>query len=356
MKRPLKIMMFPTFNRVPNYNKLIADACGQIRMLPHAKYLNLSDSYNIKVDVFRHGGHLDKQYLNSYDIIWANRDSLLRFENRDEIFDIVSDSSKKIIIDLDDAIFDIDSSHIESSHYLKLKADLKSLIDISDVVLCSTAGVKKSVERHCSTKETKIIRNALDTSWFRGCNKQKKSDEVRYYYYGTNTHKNDWRMIEPYIIDFARRNPRAQFILTGVVSAEDIKGYPSNIYNVEPPIYARFNYKAFFKFVAEDINPDFVLAPLEKTLFNQAKSELKALEAIAIGSVPIVSSGFEYDQLKPFLDHPVFYCENATDWCESFEKTKSDGLHIKEVTRRQCLAKYDIKNRTNDIAEILKII
>lgn len=351
MKVDLKVMMVPTFNHVSEYHSYVADACSQIRMLPHANNLNISS--NLTIDIFRHVADMRQKFLDPYDIVWVNRTSLLRFPNRREALDLVASSGKKVVLDLDDAILDIDDFHSEASHYRALKQDLKSVIEISNLVLCSTPGVQKSVKQHCPHTKTKVIRNAIQKDWVSNKVSSKKPEKIKVCYYGTNTHKNDWKVIEAYVVDLAKRFPSVDFILIGILTQDELSSLPKNIFLRSSPVLAKYNYRAFLKFMIEDIKPDYILAPLEKTHFNYSKSELKALEALAFGATPIVSKGFEYDELSATLDDGRLFCDSASDWYDSLGSSVTGNLRVSKQSREKCLDEYSMENRSQEVLKAL---
>lgn len=345
------VLVIPTTNTDVNGN-FIADACGQIRILnPLAELVKQNDGYDYEI-IYPDGDVLLESYICKFDFVWTNRTALLGFSNFSSVLECINRAEIKLILDLDDALLKVDMRHPEASYYLNLKSQLSMIIGSASMVSCSTDGVSKDVKDNFPNTKTRIVRNSISDDKIFEIPKKTKSPVICYY--GTNTHKPDFKMIEAVLFDTAERHPTVKFPILGVLSEGDLSWAPSNVYIVDVPLYSRLHYRSFMSFLYDHVMPDYVLAPLVDNEFNKSKSELKALEALSIGAIPILSKGFEYDRLEKYLKNNELYCESVAQWRETLNKAANGTLDLLNFDSDGCWVDYSTVSMSRTIFDIFE--
>lgn len=165
-----------------------------------------------------------------------------------------------------------------------------------DGVIVSTTGLAEVVQSE-GVKEIYIIQNALDiqTIEIAGQQKQKtqgssvKSDnKIRIIYgSGSSTHNVDFLEAAPALAKILRQYPNVIFRIVGYL---DLPEYFDDLSNQIERI-GFCSYDEYFAYLAEsDIN----IAPLEDFIFNDAKSNIKYIEASITGVASICSPRKEF--------------------------------------------------------------
>ena len=163
-----------------------------------------------------------------------------------------------------------------------------------------------------------VVENALDDQTLAIANDvneqpKKNADNLFRIVYGsgTSTHDVDFEEAAPAIIHMLKTYPEVRFRLIGTLNL------PTEFADCETQIerYAFCPYVDYFRLLAEC---DVSITPLEPTMFNDAKSNIKYLEASAV-CVPSVCS-----RAKEFVDvieHKIngMLAEKTEDWISAFE-------------------------------------
>ncbi|RAR60618.1 glycosyltransferase involved in cell wall biosynthesis [Paraburkholderia unamae] len=156
-----------------------------------------------------------------------------------------------------------------------------------DSGIASTAGLAEAM-REAGVPDVLVIENALDEETVRIASRinaltQHEDDVVRIVYgSGTKTHDADFRVAAGAIKQVLRARPNVRLRIAGELNL------PADYAEVEAQIerLPLSNYATYLKRLAEC---DISIAPLEQTIFNDAKSNIKYLEA-AIVRLPSVCS------------------------------------------------------------------
>lgn len=138
------------------------------------------------------------------------------------------------------------------------------------------------------------------------------------YFSGSLTHNQDFEMIRPALARILQKHQNVGLILAGELNASDtLNQYGNRIVKKRATGWQELPNLL----IQADIN----LAPLEDTLFNRAKSEIKWIEA-ALVKVPTVAS--KVGAFKKMVDNGKtgVLCENTEDsWYEALDKLVCDG-------------------------------
>lgn len=203
-----------------------------------------------------------------------------------------------LVVDNDDAFHAIDHSHPEHQAQQKRVAALDYLIQEADQVWLSVP--KLTPEAAAAKGKVVVVANSLDRRLWRQAAKTRQDADapISMVYMGTGTHDADLRLILPALDAVAAAHPDS-FSLTIIGVAEDLP-QRSWIRRLAPPATI---YPVFTSWFTTKGPFDLGLSPLVGSEFNQAKSDIKCLDYLASGTVPVVSDVLPYQtpELQAFI-------------------------------------------------------
>jgi O-antigen biosynthesis protein len=204
-----------------------------------------------------------------------------------------------LVVDNDDAFHAIDSSHPEYQAQVERVAALDYLITEADQVWLSVP--KLAEDAGAANDKTVVVANCLDARLWRPEQARPataKDAPISLVYMGTGTHGADLEMLLPALDKVANERP-GSFTLTIIGVAEDTPSRPW-IRRLEAPHTIQ---PLFVKWFIQQGPFDIGLAPLVDSEFNRAKSDIKCLDYLANGTVPVVSDVLPYQapELQDFI-------------------------------------------------------
>jgi glycosyltransferase involved in cell wall biosynthesis len=200
-----------------------------------------------------------------------------------------TDRRPKLVYELDDDLWNVDASNqLAFEWFIKgyerctgtvhnVQGNLAANIRVADRVTVTTATLAELVSKF---NENVVIVPNYVPAWVLDW-KRPKRDRLTIGWMGSQTHAMDWEEAATHISQFLQRNPEVGFHLIGGLYRDCFK-LPDEQIAVTGWIDGVEN-------VWRAIDFDIALAPLRPHVFNQSKSNLKALEAAALG-IPIVAS------------------------------------------------------------------
>lgn len=223
-----------------------------------------------------------------------------------------------ITIDMDDLLLPDYSEYegavrsgISDYHQtLKERTQDSSILLGVDKMICSTktiAGLHSDL-----IKDISISKNKLPREYFipreKVANKIINSKVRVLYLSGSKTHLKDYSTISGPLIKLAQNYPnKFSLSLLGMVSDQtSIFSHMGVECNLMPLVN-------FDEMLAEINKHDIVLVPLEKTVFNDAKSNIKFIEAASQGVAVIASSVTEYDDCITNNENG-WICSTEDEW------------------------------------------
>lgn len=263
--------------------------CGQIRMLWPA-YAQQSIKENILNT---------RQLLVTPDLegVYIQRAA------EQPIMDILKKLDCLKIIDFDDMLFTLYNEGLPTYNHVSKELDIQSTTNVLkdnlqyiDKVTVSTEFLKKAFMENFNYNKVEVVPNMLPRWVFhfdRKNNIRKDIENPTIVYAGSSTHYNnsdtgDWNKA---LIEFVHNNiDKINLVIIGnvpfffmdivdkitVISYVNVLSYPNLLHSIKP---------------------DFILAPLKENVFNKCKSNLKYLEACAVGSV-LIASDFDDSPYK----------------------------------------------------------
>lgn len=271
-----------------------------------------------------------KVYFEDIELSMVNNFELFIFyrcEWTDEVEKFIhkaKQDGKTVCFDIDDLV--TDTKYTDQVPFVQeLSPENKRIFDTSvmltgktlsmcDIAIVTTEALAGELGKVVS--ETYINRNTASKEMVVCAEhayqeRKKGTDKVLLgYFSGSLTHNKDFEIIHAAIMHMMEKYPQVELLLVGELDASDelmqhgarIKVMKATDWRILPNMIAQV-----------DIN----LAPLENTLFNQAKSELKWLEA-ALVRVPTIASKVGAYEIMIDNEKTGVLCDNNYDsWSDN---------------------------------------
>lgn len=330
------------------------NGCGYYRTMIPLDYMMSRYSWNVS---FMFQFVFDLNLVMGSDYIRFQRQCT---ENQKKIFMeyrtcINSIKSKtKLVYELDDIVHGIEPHNILAYQFYT-KTRRQNVLDImkmSDLVTFSTKFLKHFYEREYGIIHSKVIPNSLPKFlWqptFEDKSPHKKKPSVMWG--GSASHIAKGGDLEFLIPLIDKTIDEFDWIFVGCV--------PPSLEKYKKSGKIQFhNWRNFYEypFMMQQIKADIALSPINDTLFNYAKSDLKYLEYCAM-NIPSINSSIgngigPYDQTNAFV-----LKNNVDDWYNAIKKIYNDEslknkilTSQKEFVNSRWLESDNIVNLYNDI-------
>ena len=254
----------------------------------------------------------------------------------EEFISKAKEENKSVFFDIDDLV--IDKKYTDKIAYVKaMNKEDKALYDdgvermqktlkMCDYAITTTEALAKELKNY--VKEVYINRNVasermVELSQEALKNKQSHDDVIIGYLSGSITHNPDIEMIKPALISLMKKYDYLKLKLVGEVELpEDLKKFQDRII-IEPFV----DWELLPQIIASlDIN----LAPIEESIFNEAKSENKWVEAALVKTVTVASNIGAFKTMINDSKDGILCDNDAKIWEKSLEKLILDkGLREK---------------------------
>lgn len=273
--------------------------------------------------------------------------------------------NKTVLFDIDDLV--VDTVYTNTIKYLQeMTVDEKALYDDGvnrmgrTLKLCEgaiTTTERLATELNKYVPEVFINRNTASERMYELSEKvvkDREDDEVRIgYFSGSITHNDDFRLVMPALCKLMEKYKNVRLYVVGELELpEELKPYKEQI--VATPF---MDWQKLPQLIASvDIN----LGPLEQSIFNEAKSENKWVEA-ALVKVPTVASNV--GAFARMIEHEVtgFLCDTDEDWYEVLEKLTLDkalrdqiSKNAYDFAKENCITIYTGKPLADHIRSKMK--
>lgn len=204
-------------------------------------------------------------------------------------------AGKIVIYECDDLMSDIPDWNPAKGYNPTAHLFREDFIKTSSGIICSTPELRTALNR---PEVTQVCLNGINESLWPMKIKEDSAGKVRILWAGSNTHEDDLKQAVPAIQKLIKIfGSKIEFLWVAYAPTEFTCGYNSNgkiTLGIKP------EYEKFMKLLPgcpviqwpthlSNLKPDICLAPLAKHPFNEAKSEIKALESWAMGA-PIVAT------------------------------------------------------------------
>jgi ubiquinone/menaquinone biosynthesis C-methylase UbiE len=245
------------------------------------------------------------------DLCIVQRTAFDDIETAKLLIEDIKNKNIKLVVDTDDAFAQLDKSHPQYEFQSHLVEALTYIKEAADRIWVSTA----ELDSEYLSKRT-VYRNSLDERLWPIQQRPIFTDDnkIRAVYMGTTTHVKDFAMIFPALERINQKfNNSIELTVIGVASAFPERNW---LKVVSPPDDKRL-YPFFVRWFALQGPFDIGLAPLEESEFNKGKSDIKILDYLSTGVLPLVSNigPYKNKELDDFVIR-VGYGDN--DWFDAF--------------------------------------
>ena len=270
----------------------------------------------------------------------------------DEAISLAKNLNKKILFDIDDLI--IDKKYTEKIPYLKTLSQNEKIIydkgvirigktlKLCDAVITTTEALAKELKNYIPN--VYINRNvASEEMWklskaaLKMRNNKNNSGIVTIgYFSGSITHNSDIEMIKPALIKILNEFKNVRILFSGELSL------PSFFNEFSEKIILR-NFTDWKELPEIISNVDINIAPIQYTIFNEAKSENKWVEA-ALVKVPTIASNFGAFNRMILHNKTGLLCDEINDWYISLKTLINNPFlreNIGENAYKFCKKRYN---------------
>jgi len=252
------------------------------------------------------------------DICIVQRAAMSSVQRVDALIGTLGAMGAALVVDVDDAFVAMDD-HPEAALYRPLNAAIERAIAASAETWFSTPELAR-LYAHVAHRHA-VMPNALDPRIWRDWRNPRPQpftqDKVRMLYMGTGTHGPDFQTIRP-ALERLWQEREGRFDLTLIGIAPEVEPAPW-LHRLSPPADA-IAYPRFVRWLRGQGPFDIGLAPLADSAFNRAKSDIKLLDYLALGVLPVVQDCPAY-QLDSDAVHVALH---ATDWFETLLRVLDD--------------------------------
>jgi len=209
---------------------------------------------------------------------------------------VIRNSTKTpVIYEIDDLLFDIPEWNYASSFYAKYRKTIESIMSEVDGIIVSTEFLKEQYSKF--NVKVAVIPNHLPKFVWGDIVPQhtiEKKGKVRIVWAGSENHFANKNLIDkgirggdfgPGLIHFIKLTvDQYDWIICG--------GYPDELSHLKNNGIKYYGWRNIFEYPSfiKSLQPDIMIAPLQNNDFNRAKSNLKMLEAVAVGAAGIYSN------------------------------------------------------------------
>lgn len=244
-------------------------------------------------------------------------------EQLNDLVEIAQKYKKIVLYDIDDLV--IDTMYTDQLTYVKGLTEQEKrnydlgvmsygkMMALCDGTITSTEKLKEELKKYHSL--TLLSRNVADDELIKisekNLHKNLVPDIVRIgYFSGSITHNENFEMIKTDILKIMRENSNVELHIVGYLDVpEEFSDVKSQLI-----VHPFVDWKELPELISQvDIN----LAPLVNTVFNQAKSEIKWLEAALVKVSTVASNIGAFKEM--ILDNKTGILSDDNEWFEKIE-------------------------------------
>lgn len=233
---------------------------------------------------------------------------------------LAKENNKTVFYDIDDLVFDLEHTNMikfldsmsenERDLYNDGVIRMGKTLDLCEYGIASTERLQTEMGKHL--KEVYVNRNVMSEEMVKYSQEALanvvKDDErvVIGYLSGSITHNDDFKLIMPSIVNVLKKYDNVYLEIVGLLDL------PDEMKDVEHKVITApfMDYRDLPKLIRSiDIN----LAPLEDTIFNEAKSENKWTEA-ALVKIPTIASNIGAFKSQMVNEKTGLLCNDSDDW------------------------------------------
>ncbi len=256
-----------------------------------------------------------------------------------ELVDKAHYFNKKVFYDIDDLV--IDTKYTDTIKYVQQMGEnekrgyddgvkrMGETMSLCDYCITTTPALARELRKY--GKEVFVNRNVMSEEMVKlsleAVEKAQKGNKVRIgYLSGSITHNPDFEMIEPAIVRIMEEFPEVELLIMGYLDLpKDLEKFSERI--------VQENYADWRNLPEIIAGLDINLAPIEKTVFNEAKSENKWTEAALCRVVTVAS---DFGAFREVIEdgETGMLCKNTKDWYEKLKKLVTNAELRREIGKK----------------------
>ncbi|MFK7889189.1 MAG: glycosyltransferase [Granulosicoccus sp.] len=266
-------------------------------------------------------------HLDNFDIV-----SWLRPLASAHLFRLIDKAKARgmlCVADLDDLIINPDLANqspavinqfVKPSHLRRRFSKHAAAMECFDALTVSTSALEEQVSELYPDKPVATVRNGLSDYWMQHVqtvSSDYPTQQIASYLPGTRSHDEDLRSIAPALRRWLTGNSQRQLSIVGKLALDDSLRLSDRV--------MQRSWVDYYSLPSVISSCNCSLAPLSNTIFNQAKSHIKFIEAAALG-VPSIAT-----QIPDYSDHNVQGLLLPTSqelWFESLELATNQGFRM----------------------------
>lgn len=298
--------------------------------------------------------HLDLDQVRNYRVFVIFRAPYT--EKLGEFIRLAKELNKTVIYDIDDLV--IDTKYTDTIKYLDTMTaeerkgydegvrNMQKVLKMCDAVVTTTERLAQELSNYVPkvfinrNTASELMLQLSEEAYKKSRQAKEKSDKVKLgYFSGSITHNDDFILIKPAVAKLMEQYRNVELHIVGILDIpEEFQAFQDRV--IAHPFV---EWQKLPELIASiDIN----LAPLEDSIFNEAKSENKWVEA-ALVRVPTVASNLGAFQRMVEHGKNGILCNTSEEWYEELEKLVTDrarrdaiGLAAYEYCRIKCVTLY----------------
>lgn len=335
--------------RVLFYREFL-NACSYYRCLLPSKYLNQNPDIQ----------SITKEKINEEDI--DNADIIIFQKKYSDVdFDLLKyakKKGKKTVFEVDDDLFNVPLWNPFYGIIHRLQTRYRNFISQVDLITVTCRHLKKKLQKF--NHNIQILPNCIDFTEIDKNNplkppilnkklqklswkdlKPSLSNKIKIGWAGSPTHREDLKLITDALINLCRVNPNIVVFMILCSDKKLVTHIPENqLYFINAvPLQ---NYYALLK----ELRWDFGLAPLSDHVFNKSKSNLKLIEYMSLGIIPIASYIENYTKTLEGQFNNLLIRPNTTrNWFTKLvEIVHQDSSSLKSEIQNFAKKNFNISN------------
>jgi glycosyltransferase involved in cell wall biosynthesis len=266
------------------------------------------------------------EHGDSWDVIWTHNYTPASVSFLEVMKDKIG---SRIVVDIDDWFEEVPAGNIAHRSWGESRRQwYRDLISVADEITCSTAFLQDHYKGV-------LAPNFIDPDEWKGPRHRRTEDYVL--------------ITCPAGIGRAGDYFRAQLMLEKALERDDVRvlfiGFMPEwalTYPNKKVIYSRFAPLDLYPQLLNYVTPDIVISPMEHNDFNRAKSNLKWLEASAVGACFLGERFGEYERTIEDMETGVL-ADSPEEWMEKLDfliSEKSARQRIARQGREEALDKW----------------
>lgn len=285
-----------------------------------------------------------------WDIVYTNR-----CWDKDDLIELKKIYGFKLVIDVDD-YWILDEHHLmyDDYNFGNFASRVVKHLKAADLVTCTHERLADMVRPY--NNNLIVLPNSIPYNAGQFIDTKTESEKVRLFWAGGITHDNDLKLLQRPLKSL---NRDVQMVMGGYSDTNPTERYYWNrmlnyFTNDKKLDYKVINGIEVFNYYEMFQECDIMLIPLQKTMFNQFKSNLKILEAAGKKSPVIVS------HVHPYIGFPedlVNYVKKPEDWLKHINYLLDNPDFAKEQGEKlydYCEKHFNFGEINNTRKEILE--